>query len=105
MLYIATEGAGGEPANKRARLESVILTQAAPKLPKPNIPPLPPTPKPVPPLLWLSGQLTAAQRGRGAGGHQRGPQTGGRGDQGPRGSRSAGPPAARGGHKGRWERW
>ncbi len=48
-------------------------------------------------------------RGRGAGGYQRGPQTGGRGGQGPRGGRSlyrSGPPAARGGprggHKGRW---
>ncbi len=26
MQHIATEGAGGEPANKRARLESVIPT-------------------------------------------------------------------------------
>jgi hypothetical protein len=69
MQHIAMEGAGGEPANKRARLESVILTQAAPKPPKPNIPPPPPpTPKPVPPPLWLSGQLPAAQRSRVTGG-------------------------------------
>jgi hypothetical protein len=80
MQHIALEGAGGEPASKRARLESVIPTQAAPKLPKPNIPPPPtPTRKPVPPPLWLSGQLPAAQRGRGAGGYQRGTQKGGRG--------------------------
>jgi hypothetical protein len=110
MQHIATEGAGGEPANKQARLESVIPTQAVPKLPKPNIPP-PLTPEPVPPVLWLSGQLSAAQRGRGAGGHQRGPQKGGPGGQGPRGGHSpyssAGPPAARGGprggHQGRWD--
>jgi hypothetical protein len=89
--HIVTEGAGGEPANKRARLESVIPTQATPKFPKPNIPsPLPPEPKPVPLPLWLSGQLPAAQRGRGAGGHQRGPQKGGRGGQGPRGGHSPG---------------
>jgi hypothetical protein len=68
MQHIATEGAGGESANKRARLESVIPTQVAPNPPKQNIPP-PPTPKPVPPPLWLSGQLPAAQRGRGASGH------------------------------------
>jgi hypothetical protein len=37
MHHITTEGVGGEPANKQARLESVIPSQAAPKLPKPNI--------------------------------------------------------------------
>ncbi len=42
MQHIAMEGAGGEPANKRARLESVILTQNAPRPPKQNIPPPPP---------------------------------------------------------------
>jgi hypothetical protein len=116
MQHIATEGAGGKPASKRARLESVIPTQAASKLPKPNTPPPPPpTPKPVP--LWLSGKLLAVQHGRGAGGYQRGTQKGGRGGQGCPGghtsSRSAGQPAARGGtrgipmggHQGRWGRW
>ncbi len=38
MQHIATEGAGGKPPNKQARLELVIPTQAAPKLLKPNIP-------------------------------------------------------------------
>ncbi len=101
MQYIATVGAGGEPAN--------IPTQAVPKPPKANIPP---TPKLVTPPLWLSRQLPAAQRGRGTGGQQRGPPSGGRGGQGPRGGhtsyRSAGPPAAGGprvGHQGRWGRW
>ncbi len=81
MQHIAMERAGGEPANKRARLESVIPTQAAPKPLKQNIPP-PPTPKPVPPPLWLSGQLPATQRGRGTGGQHTGPQSGGQGSRG-----------------------
>ncbi len=61
MQYIATGGASGEPASKRAWLESVIPTQAAPKPPKMNVLPaaLPP-PKPVPPPQWLSGQLPRA---------------------------------------------
>ncbi len=105
MQHIAMEGAGGEPANKRARLESVIPTQAAPRPPKPNIPPPPPTPKPVLTPLWLSGQLPAAQRGKGTGGHQRGPQTGERGNQGPRGGhtpyRSAWTASRKGRHQGR----
>jgi hypothetical protein len=104
MLHIATEGTGGEPANKRARLESVSPTQAAPNPPKQN---MPPTPKPVPPPLWLSGQLPAAQRGRGASGHQRGPQKGGRGSH--TSYKGSGPPASRGGPRGgpqgRWGRW
>jgi hypothetical protein len=99
MLYIATEGAGSEPPNKRARLESVIPTQAEPKLPKPNIT-QPPPPKTGPAAVVAARSVTGAQRGRGAGGHQRGPQKGGRGGQGPRGGhtlyRTAGPPAARG---------
>ncbi len=41
-----------------------------------------PPPKPVPPPLWLSGQLPANQRCRGANGQQRGPQQGGQGGQG-----------------------
>ncbi len=69
MQYIANRGGGvsGKPASKRARLESMIPTQAAAKPPKKNMQPAaPPPPKPVPPPLWLSGQLPASQLGRGA---------------------------------------
>jgi ribosomal protein S16 len=91
MHHIATDGAGGEPANKRARLESVVPTHAAPNLPKQKTP--------LPPPLWLSGQLPAVQRGRGASGIQRGPQKGGRG--GYPTYQGSGPPASRGGTRGR----
>ncbi len=63
MQYIANGGVSGEPASKRAWLESVIPTQAAAKPPKKNVQPAaPPPPKQVPPPLWLP----ASQRGRGA---------------------------------------
>ncbi len=44
-------------------------------------------PKPVPPQLCLSGQLPAARRGRGAGGHTGGHHRDGRGSRGNRGNR------------------
>ena len=49
-----------EPANKRARLESVIPVRTTPL---PAAKAAQPAPKPVPPPLWLSGQLPANQCG------------------------------------------
>ncbi len=64
-----------EPANKRARLESVIPVRSAPtQAAKPAQPAPAPPPKPVPPPLWLSGQLPNNQRGNT---HTRGQQRGG----------------------------
>ncbi len=86
MAFIVSGGESGEPANKRARLESVIpvqsMTKPATKAAKPTPPP---PPRPVSSPLWLSGQLPANQRGNS---HPRGPQRGGRGGQGPRGGQS-----------------
>ena len=72
----------------------------------------PPPPKPVPPPLWLSGQLPHNQRGNT---HTRGQQRGGRGGQqqrgGPQGQVRTAPPRGgsrggpRGGRPGRWGRW
>ncbi len=64
-------------------------------------------PKPGPPQLCLSGQLPAAQRGRGAGGHTGGHHRDGRGNRGGqagRGNRGAnnGPG---GGQFRHWDRW
>ncbi len=90
MADLASGGAaGGELASKRARLESVITAPAAPWAQKAE-PQMagPPSPKPVPPPLWLSGQLSAAQRDREAGGQSRGQQRGGRGGPGQRGGHS-----------------
>jgi hypothetical protein len=103
-----------EPATKRARLESVIPVRASPSsAAKAAQPATPPAPKPVPPpLLWLSGQLPANQRGSG---NQRGQPRGGRGGHIERGGqqmagRGAAPRGAprggaRGGRPGRWGRW
>jgi hypothetical protein len=62
-LIMETEKGGGteEPSNKRARLESVMPARAVQQT-QPKAPP-PAAPKPVATLLWLSGQLPAAQRG------------------------------------------
>ncbi len=74
MAYI-NGGETAEPANKRARLESVIPVRAATaKATKPAQPAPVPPPKPVPPPLWLSGQLPNFQRGNT---HTRGQQHGG----------------------------
>ncbi len=82
MVHIGG-GETAEPANKRARLESVIPVKTAPlpsvKAAQP-VPPLPP--RLVPPPLWLSGQLPANQRGNH---HLRGQQRGSRGGQSARG--------------------
>jgi hypothetical protein len=111
MADLASGGEEGEPAHKRARLESVVPAPvpAKKKATATGQPPTsPPRPAPPQPPLWLSGQLPP-QRGRGTGRQNPG-QRGGwpvRGD--PRGgSRGAnrgqrGPP--RGGPRGRWGRW
>ncbi len=114
MMACIIGGETAEPANKRARLESVIPVRSIP-LPavKPVQPAPPPPPKPVPPPLWLSGQLPANQRGNS---HPRGQQRVGRGGQNPRGGqtgsvRMAPPPlqeglgGPRGGRPGRGGRW
>ncbi len=55
-LERADHGEAGEPALKRARLESVVPAPAPPPVKQAAQQP-PPTPKPVAPPLWLSGQL------------------------------------------------
>jgi hypothetical protein len=104
----------GEPANKRARLESVVPAPAPAKkkaAAKGQPPTSPPHPVPSPPPLWLSGQLPTSQRGCGSGsGRGSGPGRGS-GYQGSNqrgGGRGAnagqrGPP--RGCRYGRWGRW
>jgi hypothetical protein len=113
MAYIVGGGETTEPANKRARLESMIPVKTTPLPAATAAQPAPlPPPRPVPPPLWLSGQLPANQRGNH---HPRGQQRGGRGglkherrppricaDGPPRGGNRAGP---RGGRPGRWGRW
>jgi hypothetical protein len=100
MAYIGGGGKTTKPANKRARLESVIPVKTTPlpvvKAAQPA--PLPP-PRPVPTPLWLSGQLPVNQRGNQ---HPRGQQRGGRGGQSTRGGQPSSvrmaPP--RGGNRG-----
>ena len=113
MMAYVIGGETAEPANKRARLESVIPVRAAPaQAAKPAQPAPVPPPKPVPPPLWLSGQLPNSQRGNT---HTQGQQRGGQGGQqqrggpqgqvrtaAPRGGSRGGP---RGGRPGRWGRW
>ncbi len=78
MADLANGGEEGEPANKRARLESVMPAPAPAKkkaAAKGQPPTSPPRPVPPPAPLWLSGQLPSSQRGRGSGpgrgsGHQ-----------------------------------
>ncbi len=93
-------GETAEPANKRARLESVIPVKSTPtQAAKPAQPAPAQPPKPVPPPLWLSGQLPNNQR---CNTHTRGQQRGGRGGQqqrgGPQGQARTAPP--RGGNRG-----
>jgi hypothetical protein len=57
-LERSASGEMGEPAAKRPRLESVVPA-AAPPPTKLVLKAPPPTPKPVAPPLWLSGQLPA----------------------------------------------
>jgi hypothetical protein len=74
MAYVIG-GETAEPANKRARLESVIPVRSTPTQAAKPVQPAPaPPPKPVPPPLWLSGQLPNNQRGNT---HMRGQQRGG----------------------------
>jgi hypothetical protein len=74
-LERADHGEAGEPAVKRARLESFV--------PAPAPPPAKPTPKPVEPTLWLSRQLppraTYNNQGSGQGGNYGWMRGGGRG--------------------------
>jgi hypothetical protein len=113
MMAYVNGGETTEPANKRARLESVIPVRAAPaQVAKPAQPAPVPPPKPVPPPLWLSGQLPNSQCGNT---HTRGQQRGGRGGQqqrgGPQGQVRTAPTSCgsrggpRGGRPGRWGRW
>jgi hypothetical protein len=109
MKNIAGGNETQEPATKRARLESVIPVRARPSLAAKaaQLTP-PPVPKPVPPPLWLSGQLPANQRGSN---NQRGQPRGWRGGHTARGSQQADGRGAnprgmpRGGRLGRWGRW
>jgi hypothetical protein len=116
MADLVNSGEEGKPANKRARLESVVPAPEPAKKKAAEIgqPPTSlPRPVPPPPPLWLSGQLPSSQRGRGSGrqnpnqrgggpvrgGTRGGTRGGGRGaNPGQRGS-------LRGGQRGRWGRW
>ncbi len=93
-------GEAGEPATKRPRLESVVPAPAPPPA-KPVFKAPPPTPKPVAPQLWLSGQLPTSQkysnsRDTGYGGYYGGGRSGGgregvgHGGRGGRGRRRGG---------------
>jgi hypothetical protein len=82
MASIVGGGETTEPANKRARLESVIPVKTNPLPAAKAAQPAPPPHRPVPPPLWLSGQLLTTQRGNL---HSRGQQRGGRGSQSSRG--------------------
>jgi hypothetical protein len=85
-LEKSDHGEAGEPATKRARLESVVPAPAPPPAKQAARLP-PPLPKPVAPPLWLSGQLPPTQksanrdsgRGGGNGGVRGGGWRGGRG--------------------------
>jgi hypothetical protein len=112
MADLVNSGEEGEPANKRARLESVVPAPAPAKkkaVAMGQPPTSPPRPVPPPPPLWLSGQLPPSQRGRGSG-HQNSNQRGGgpvgggtRG--GSRGANTGQRGLPRGGQRGRWGRW
>jgi hypothetical protein len=78
MAALSSGGQGDEPANKRARLESVIPAPvAAGKKETAKNQQSTPPPKPCPPPLWLSGQLPAAYLGRGNGRGSGSPHRGG----------------------------
>jgi hypothetical protein len=55
-LEKSDHGEDGEPALKRARLDSVVTAPAPPPVKQAAKPP-PPLPKTAAPPLWLSGQL------------------------------------------------
>jgi hypothetical protein len=113
MMTYVIGGEDAEPVSKRARLESVIpVRPTTHHAARPAQTAPPPAPKPVPPPLWLSGQLPANQRGNA---NQRGQLRGGRGNTPQRGGQQGqtrtdpqrggirgGP---RGGRGGRWGRW
>jgi hypothetical protein len=98
-LERSAPGETGEPATKRPRLESVVPA-AAPPPAKPVFKAPPPTPKPVAPPLWLSGQLPASNKyhNNRDSGYNR-DYGGGRGVGGGRGGRGRG--RGRGGSRGK----
>jgi hypothetical protein len=99
-LERSASGEMGEPATKRPRLESVVPA-AAPPPAKPVFKAPPPTPKPVAPPLWLSGQLPASNKhhsNRDSGYNK--DYGGGRGVGGGRGGRGRG--RGRGGNRGKY---
>jgi hypothetical protein len=116
MADLVNGGEDGEPAKKRARLESVVPAPAPAKkkaAAKGQPPTSPPRPVPPPPPLWLSGQLPSSQRGRGSGrGSGPGRGSGNQGGQlrggtrgGSRGANAGQRRPPRGGNYGRWSRW
>jgi hypothetical protein len=94
-LEKADYGEAGEPALKRARLESVVPAPAPPPAKQVAKQP-PPMPKPVASPLWLSGQLPPKtyynNRDSGQGGNERQETRGG----GWRGGRGCGCRSGRG---------
>jgi hypothetical protein len=109
MADLASGVEEGEPANKRARLKSVVPAPAPikKKAAATGQPPTsPPRPVPPPPPLWLSGQLPPTQRGRGSGRQNPNQRGGGpvRGDTrgGSRGANQGQRGQLRGGRWGRW---
>ncbi len=111
MAYISGGGESGEPANKRARLGSVIPVKSTPQ---PAAKAAQPAPPPLSPL-WLPGQLPANQRrnshprevssaeaGAVKAREEARPVTWDRPPPPPRGGTIGRP---RGGRPGRWGRW
>jgi hypothetical protein len=109
MTDLAGGGEEGEPANKRARLESIVPAPAPAKnkgAAAGQPPSSPPRPTVPPPPLWLSGQLPPTQRGRGTGRYNNSRRGGGPVRGGGRGAdRGRGKRPFRGGQGGRWGRW
>jgi hypothetical protein len=109
MADLAGGGEEGEPANKRARLESIVPAPAPVKnkgaaAGQPSS--SPPRPTVPPPPLWLSGQLPPSQRGRGTGHYNNNRRGGGPVRGGGRGAdRGRARRPFRGGQGGRWGRW
>ncbi len=110
MANLVSGGEDSEPANKRARLESVVPAPAPVKKKAAAMgQPLTSPPRPVPPLLWLSGQLPPSQRGRGSGRQNPNQRGGGPVRSGThggnRGANQGQRGPLRGGQCGRWGRW
>jgi hypothetical protein len=112
MADLVSGGEEGEPANKRARLESAVPAPAPVKKKAAAMgqpPTSPPRPIPPPPPLWLSGQLPPSQRGRGSGRQNPNQRGGGpvrgetRGEN--RGANQGQRGPLRGSQRGRWGRW